>query len=85
MSEPETNTQEHLAQASAIANRMRQEIGKALIGQEAVVEQILIALFAAGHVLIEGVPVQFLPAYNALVEEAVAERPRKGGRNVRVS
>ena len=56
MSEPEPNTQEHIAQASAIANRMRQEIGKALIGQEAVVEQILIALFAAGHVLIEGVP-----------------------------
>ena len=25
------------------------------------------------HLLIEGVPVQFLPAYNALVEEAVAE------------
>ena len=35
---------------------MRAEIGKALIGQEQVVEQILIALFAAGHVLIEGVP-----------------------------
>ncbi len=61
MSEPqenasEQNTQERIAQASAIAIRMRSEIGKALIGQEQVVEQILIALFAAGHVLIEGVP-----------------------------
>jgi hypothetical protein len=27
----------------------------------------------AEHVVIEGVPVQFIPAYNALVEEAVAE------------
>ena len=56
MSEPEQTPQEHIAQASAIANRMRTEIGKALIGQEQVVEQVLIALFAAGHVLIEGVP-----------------------------
>lgn len=56
MSESEQTPQEHIAQASAIANRMRAEIGKALIGQEQVVEQILIALFAAGHVLIEGVP-----------------------------
>jgi MoxR-like ATPase len=56
MSESEQAPQEHIAQAAAIANRMRAEIGKALIGQEQVVEQILIALFAAGHVLIEGVP-----------------------------
>ena len=56
MSESEQAPQERIAQAAAIANRMRAEIGKALIGQEQVVEQILIALFAAGHVLIEGVP-----------------------------
>jgi len=56
MSESEQTSQEHIAQATAIAHRMRAEIGKALIGQEQVVEQILIALFAAGHVLIEGVP-----------------------------
>ena len=56
MSESEQTPQEHIAQATAIAHRMRAEIGKALIGQEQVVEQILIALFAAGHVLIEGVP-----------------------------
>lgn len=31
--------------------------------------------FEAEHVLIHGVPVQFLPAYNPLVEEAVAEAP----------
>ncbi len=56
MSESEQTPQENIAQAAAIAQRMRTEIGKALIGQEQVVEQILIALFAAGHVLIEGVP-----------------------------
>lgn len=56
MSETEAANAERVAQASAIANRMRTEIAKALIGQEAVVEQVLIALFAAGHVLVEGVP-----------------------------
>ncbi|MES2000486.1 MAG: MoxR family ATPase [Pseudomonadota bacterium] len=45
-----------VAQASAIAQRMRAEIAKALIGQTDTVEQVLIALFAGGHVLIEGVP-----------------------------
>ncbi len=58
MNEPlqPTTPQDKLAQASAIANRMKQEIAKAFVGQEDVVEQILLALFSAGHVLIEGVP-----------------------------
>jgi MoxR-like ATPase len=38
------------------ANAVREEVGKAFIGQEAVLDQILIALLAGGHVLIEGVP-----------------------------
>ena len=47
---------ERIAQAGKIAAAMRAEIGKALVGQDEVVEQTLIALIAAGHVLIEGVP-----------------------------
>ncbi len=39
-----------------LMQRIRQEIGHALVGQQAVVEQVLIALLAGGHVLIEGVP-----------------------------
>ena len=35
---------------------MRQEVSQALVGQEAVIEEVLVALLAAGHVLIEGVP-----------------------------
>lgn len=38
------------------ASAVRAEVGKAFIGQEAVLDQILIALLAGGHVLIEGVP-----------------------------
>ncbi len=35
---------------------MRQEIARRIIGQDRVVEEMLIALFAGGHVLLEGVP-----------------------------
>ncbi|HQR38727.1 MAG TPA: MoxR family ATPase [Blastocatellia bacterium] len=35
---------------------IRTEMRKVLVGQDALVEQILVALFADGHVLIEGVP-----------------------------
>ena len=41
---------------AARAAAVREEVGKAFIGQEAVLDQILIALLAGGHVLIEGVP-----------------------------
>ncbi len=36
--------------------RLRQEIGKAVIGQQAVVDELLIALFSRGHCLLVGVP-----------------------------
>jgi len=35
---------------------LRDSIGRILIGQDKVIDQVLIALFANGHVLIEGVP-----------------------------
>jgi MoxR-like ATPase len=34
----------------------RQQIAKVIVGQEEVVEHLLIALFAGGHMLIEGIP-----------------------------
>lgn len=40
----------------AIHRRIREEIGKVIVGHEQVVEEVLIALFAGGHVLLEGVP-----------------------------
>lgn len=42
--------------ASQQANAMSQEISKVVIGQERVIQDVLIVLLAAGHVLIEGVP-----------------------------
>ena len=38
------------------SQKLREEIGKAVIGQDAVVERLLVALLANGHVLLEGMP-----------------------------
>ncbi len=35
---------------------IRQELGKVIVGQDEVIEQLLIAIFAQGHCLLEGVP-----------------------------
>lgn len=45
-----------LEQASRLAEQIHTEIAKALIGQNTVIRETLIALLAGGHVLIEGVP-----------------------------
>jgi MoxR-like ATPase len=45
-----------LTQAIDKLQAMRREIGMALVGQDEVVEQVLVALLAGGHVLLEGVP-----------------------------
>lgn len=36
--------------------RIRDEIGRVIVGHEEVVEGVIIALVASGHVLLEGVP-----------------------------
>ena len=41
---------------SQVANHIKREAQKVIAGQEAVIDQILICLFAEGHALIEGVP-----------------------------
>ena len=47
---------EELKLATQWLHTLRQEIGKAVVGQGQAVEQMLVALVASGHVLIEGVP-----------------------------
>jgi MoxR-like ATPase len=44
------------AAAAAHLDGLRTAIHQAMVGQSAVIEQVLIALVASGHVLIEGVP-----------------------------
>ena len=45
-----------LANATSSLNAVRERINSVLIGQQKVVDQVLIALLANGHVLLEGVP-----------------------------
>jgi MoxR-like ATPase len=45
-----------ITRAGDLLTKLRAQIAKALVGQEAVVDQTIIALLVAGHVLIEGVP-----------------------------
>src|SRR5258707_12279951 len=36
--------------------RLQAEIGKVIVGQQRVIEELLIAIFARGHCLMQGVP-----------------------------
>ena len=45
-----------LAQVGSLAEAIRGEVAKAIIGQHETIDQLLIALLARGHVLLEGPP-----------------------------
>lgn len=47
---------EEIEKTRRIISELKKEMGKALVGQEEVVEKLIIALIANGHVLLEGVP-----------------------------
>ena len=48
---------QHAIESQVLAvNRLRQEIAKVIVGQQDLVDRLLIGLFTKGHVLIEGVP-----------------------------
>jgi MoxR-like ATPase len=56
---PQEPSRDEAAAVAALAEKykaMRAEIGKVIIGQDDVVEQLLTGLFARGHVLLVGVP-----------------------------
>lgn len=46
----------HVNEVKTIADRIRAEIAKAVVGQDGAVDLLLTALFAGGHVLLEGPP-----------------------------
>ncbi|HWN38770.1 MAG TPA: MoxR family ATPase [Gammaproteobacteria bacterium] len=50
------NESDSTARAAALLVELEKAIGQAMVGQKAVVEQVIAALAASGHVLIEGVP-----------------------------
>ncbi|HLA24023.1 MAG TPA: MoxR family ATPase, partial [bacterium] len=40
----------------AVVGRIRGEVRRVIVGQEGLIDQVLIAFLAGGHVLLEGVP-----------------------------
>ncbi|WP_017316398.1 AAA family ATPase [Mastigocladopsis repens] len=42
--------------AHPVLNRLSQELNRVVVGQSSLIEQLLIALLAGGHVILEGVP-----------------------------
>lgn len=46
----------NVTEVKALAEKVRAEIGKAIVGQTETVDLLLVALFARGHVLLEGPP-----------------------------
>ncbi len=56
MSDPGNSFETRLSQAKAASQRLRDAIATVIVGQTAVVDQVLWALIAGGHVLLEGAP-----------------------------
>ena len=48
--------QERMAAGHEAVARLRQEVSKAVVGQAAVIDRLIVALLVRGHVLIEGLP-----------------------------
>ncbi len=44
------------AEVTAFIERIRERVGSVVVGQDVVVERLLIALFTGGHLLLQGVP-----------------------------
>ena len=47
---------EKVKKESAFLGMLRQEIGKVIVGQDYIIERLLVGLLADGHILLEGVP-----------------------------
>lgn len=45
-----------MSDTTAVFNRLSQTLGKIVVGQSTVVQQLLVALLTGGHVIVEGVP-----------------------------
>jgi MoxR-like ATPase len=47
---------QRIERAGATLSRVRSEVGRAVVGQQAMIDRLLIGLLTGGHVLLEGVP-----------------------------
>lgn len=56
MSEPDSELKQQLDDFRNDFQRLREEVGKVIVGQQDIVDTVLVGLVAGGHVLLEGVP-----------------------------
>ncbi|KKL53024.1 hypothetical protein LCGC14_2279590, partial [marine sediment metagenome] len=56
MAEDQAQVEQLCREFRATFTKLKEEIGKVIVGHERIVEDVLIALFSGGHVLLEGVP-----------------------------
>ena len=56
MPSPESQNPETLDDLSTAYDRLRQEIGKVIVGQDEIIEMVVVCLMAQGHALLVGVP-----------------------------
>ncbi len=51
-----THASDHAALSPSVAEHVLFEVKRLIVGQDRVLERLLVALLARGHVLLEGVP-----------------------------
>ena len=51
-----SNASNKIAAQGELVSRIRDEVGKVIVGQEKLVDRLILALVANGHILLEGVP-----------------------------
>src|SRR5215204_6155196 len=56
VSQPDSETAAQVERFRAVFKQVRDEMGKMMVGQDLILEGVLVAFFAGGHVLLEGVP-----------------------------
>lgn len=56
MSEPDSELKQQLDSFRKDFQSLREEVGKVIVGQQNIVDTVLVGLVAGGHVLLEGVP-----------------------------
>src|SRR5438552_5513437 len=53
---PATRTSQSVNEVTEFIRDVRARIGEVVVGQDVVVERLLVALFTGGHLLLQGVP-----------------------------
>jgi len=53
---PELGIEQEIGRQQQVIARLREEIGRVVVGQRALVDRLILALIADGHVLVEGLP-----------------------------